>query len=77
LGGARAYWSEFDWLICNRTILRIGYLNDEGVGQQAASYAGLAIAADDFDVTRQAFGGDSDIAPAAERHGEHKKEEQP
>ena len=39
-------------------------------------HTGLAITADDFDVTRQAFGGDRDIAPAAERHGEHKKKEE-
>jgi hypothetical protein len=73
LGGARACGGEFDRLIRNRTIFRIGYPNNERVGQQSAGHTGLSIAADYFDVTRQAFGGDRDIAATAECDGEHKK----
>ena len=69
---------EFDIDVHDRTILRIGYPNNERVGEESTDHGGLAVTAEDFYLTGQAFGRDRDVAPAAERHGEqNKKEERP
>jgi hypothetical protein len=73
LSSTSAHRGEFNRLIYDRTILRIGYSNNEGVGKGVADHTGLIIAADDLDATGQAFGRDGDIAPATENRPERNK----